>query len=406
MNKPNILVLMSGSIACAKATALISEWVKRGHAVRVACTPSVENFVGHATLEGLSGHPVFADAFAPGAVMDHIGLAQWAERVVVCPATSNLLNKMAAGIADEAVSTLWQAAWGRNIPLFVVPAMNTRMWNYPATRESVARLKDWGVHVLPTASGDLACGEYGEGRMLEPEEILTTIDGLVEYDHQSRAQDETGGLGKRILITGGGTREPIDSVRYIGNYSTGRTAAVLADELGRAGHEVTWLGASYAIRPDAASHLELYDSFNDLDAQLQRLLGEAKYDLVIHAAAVSDFSVAGGPGQGKLSSAEDLTLRLSPNPKLLGRIRDYSCNPDVRVIGFKLTDGADARSALAAVNSQFAHAATDAVVHNDLAEISAQRHTYTLHRPDGGSEELADSSALARALSELAEDAP
>ena len=238
MTKANILFMMSGSIACAKATALVSEWSKRGHTVRVACTPSVENFVGHATLEGLSGQPVFTDAFASGAVMDHIGLTQWADWVVVCPATSNLLNKFVAGIADEAVTTLWQAAWGRDIPMFVIPAMNTHMWNYPATRQSVARLNEWGVHVLPTAAGDLACGETGEGRMLEPEQILERIDSLVAFQGQARVKNGA----KRILITGGGTREPIDSVRYIGNHSTGRTAAVLADELAGAGHEVTWLG--------------------------------------------------------------------------------------------------------------------------------------------------------------------
>ncbi len=400
--KPNILFMMSGSIACAKATGLISEWVKRGHAVRVACTGSVERFVGHATLEGLSGHPVFTDSFESGRVMDHIGLAQWAGWVVVCPATANLLNKFTAGIADDAVSTLWQATWGRGIPQFVIPAMNTRMWNYPATRASVARLRDWGVHVLPTATGDLACGEQGEGRMLEPQEIMEHIDRLVAFQAPARR--------RRVLVTGGGTREPIDAVRYIGNQSTGRTAAVLAEELTAAGHEVTWLGARYAIHPDGVARIEHYGSFAELDQQLQNLLGTVPYDMVIHAAAVSDFAVAGvhpgvgaepaSPG-GKLSSGRGLTLELQPTPKLLNRMREYSCNPDIRVIGFKLTAGADLEQTRVAVEKLFDSAATDAVVHNDLDRISPERHAFTLHRPDGGVEEMDDSRALARALAEF-----
>jgi phosphopantothenoylcysteine decarboxylase/phosphopantothenate--cysteine ligase len=399
----NILFMMSGSIACAKATGLISEWTRKGHAVRVACTPSVENFVGYATLEGLSGSPVFSDAFESGRAMDHIALAQWADVLVVCPATSNLINKLGTGIADEAVSTLWQAAWGRGIPQFLVPAMNTRMWNYPATREHVAKLQSWGVHVLPTAAGDLACGEHGEGRMLEVSEIRSRIERLLEFPEARQAH--------RILITGGGTREPIDSVRYIGNHSTGRTAAALADRLAAAGHTVTWLGARSAIQPGPDVERVQYEQFGDLDRQLKRLLGAEAFDMVVHAAAVSDFSVASVQGAGsepgagrKLASSGELELRLKPNPKLLSRIRGYSSNPDLLVVGFKLTVGADDEQAAMAIDKLFQAARADAVVHNDFEQISDHLHEFTLHRRDHEPRHFSDHGELALGLGEILED--
>lgn len=393
-----ILFMMSGSIACAKATALISAWKKAGHDVRVAATASVSQFVGRATLEGLSGAPVFDDTFEPGRAMDHIELARWADLVVVCPASANLLARFATGIADDAVSTLWQATWARGAPAFVAPAMNTHMWDYPATRENVKRLQSWGVHVLPTASGDLACGETGAGRLLEPEDIRARIEGLLEAD-----QVGSGGIGRgrRVLVTGGGTREAIDSVRYIGNHSTGRTAAVLAEELAARGFEVTWLGGAGAVVPEGDVHRERYVSFGDLAAKLEELLGTHRFDGVVHAAAVSDFSVAretGGEPAGKLASGEGLTLSLVPNPKLLGQLRDWSCHPDLAVVGFKLTVGADEAGARRAVDRLFANASCDLVVHNDFQDIAPGRHAYDVHDAAGGVRRAADTRDLAAVL--------
>jgi len=392
---PNILLLMSGSIACAKATGLISTWVKNGHQVQVACTPAVAHFVGAATLEGFSGHPVHTDTFAAGQVMDHVHLVQWADIIIAAPATANLINKLAAGIADDAVTSIWLAAWGRDKPMILVPAMNTSMWNYPATRDSIARLQSWGVQVLPTAQGNLACGELGAGRMLEPEEILQHLETL--YDATP------GAGGSRILITAGGTREPIDTVRYIGNLSTGRTAAALADEMIAMGHQVTWLGAASAIRPGRPYSIETFISYADLAQALQRLLSAQSFDAVIHAAAVSDFSVAGieqangarAEPCGKLPSCAPVSLRLKPNAKLLVHLRDWSGSDRARIIGFKLTDHASGQQRRAAVQSQFDSAAVDAVVHNDLEDIDASRHPFTFYAADGTSTACPDSHALA-----------
>ncbi|MGH8034577.1 MAG: bifunctional phosphopantothenoylcysteine decarboxylase/phosphopantothenate--cysteine ligase CoaBC, partial [Lysobacterales bacterium] len=410
MDKPNappvkILLLMSGSIACAKASGLVSAWVKAGHEVRVAATRSVAEFLGHATLEGFSGHPVFSDAFAQGEVMDHIHLARWADIVVAAPATSNLINKLAAGIADDAVTSLWQAAYGQGKPMFIAPAMNTHMWLYPATQDSVRRLQSWGIRVLPTGTGDLACGEYGEGRMLEPEAILEHV--------RPALLRSTPAAGMRILITAGGTREPIDSVRYIGNLSTGRTAAALAETLSQKGHQVTWLGADQAVRPQKADRMETYITYADLSASLERLLQSQRFDLVIHAAAVSDFSVDRIESQGKsttvvkeklpmtklsstkLPSNVALTLHLKPNPKLLDKLRTWSINPDIRVIGFKLTDTADQQQQLQAIARLFEAAGVHAVVHNDLHEMREGQHPFWLHTSGRDSLPAADPVELA-----------
>jgi len=400
----NILLLMSGSIACAKASALVSEWAKQAHRVRVACTRSVAEFVGAATLQGLGAEEVFDNVFTPGRAMEHISLGKWADIIIAAPATSNLINKLSAGIADDAVTTLWQAAYGQGKPMFIVPAMNTRMWRYPATQESIGRLQQWGIHILPVACGELACGEQGEGRMLEPDEIIQTVERLLDIERKTTA--------KHILITAGGTREPIDSVRYIGNMSSGRTASRLADKLIDSGHHVTWLGAESAVTPGRRCDMPRFSSFDDLALQLQTLLAVNEFDVVIHAAAVSDFSVdsvltpKGDPldGQtGKLSSESDLLLRLKANPKLLGRIRSWSKNPQVRVIGFKLTDTGDVQQQYAAVKKQFDESNVDAVVHNDLTNISYKAHPFCLHTPSQTPVECKDAEVLAGTINNLME---
>ena len=404
--RANILLLMSGSIACAKASSLISEWSKQGHRVRVACTRSVAEFVGPATLQGLGAESVFDNVFAQGRAMEHISLGKWADIIIAAPATSNLINKLAAGTADDAVTTLWQATYGQGKPMFIVPAMNTRMWRYPATQESIARLKQWGIHVLPVGVGELACGEQGEGRMLEPQEIMQTVERLLDVDRKT--------CGQHILITAGGTREPIDSVRYIGNMSSGRTASRLADELSAAGHKVSWLGAVSAISPALPCDISRFYSFDDLSSQLQRLLAASDYDVVIHAAAVSDFSVACVEGEdgallesasGKLSSGSELILRLKPNPKLLDRIRTWSKNSQVRVIGFKLTDTEDPQQRISAVKKQFDNSKVDAVVHNDLTNISDKSHPFCLYTSTQAQVSCEDVGALAKTINKLMESA-
>ncbi len=360
----NILFVLSGSIACYKACEVISQLVQRGHCVRAVATAAAQRFVGEATLEGLTGQRVGTDLFAPGGALEHIALIRWAELTIVCPATANTINAMAAGLGDELAGALLLAHdWKK--PLLIAPAMNPAMWSHPATAAAVERLRGWGARFVRVGSGRTACGEIGEGRLAEPEEILSAIEAALIRP----------GRRLRILVTSGGTAEPIDGVRVITNTSTGRTGALIAEHFARRGHEVTLLRARGTPALRGAGQEEIFTTFADLDAALSRLLARERFDAVVHAAAVSDFSVATvevagvpqAPGPAKLASSADLVIRLRRNPKLLATIRPRSGNPDVRVVAFKLTRGADAGGVRTAVLSLFAGGTADLVVHNDLA---------------------------------------
>ena len=170
------LLMLSGSIACAKATGLISEWVKRGDEVQVMASASALKFVGEATLEGLSQKPVMTDTFESGNVMAHIHISRWADEIVLCPATANTINKLSAGIADDLLTSTWVAAFGLKKPMTIVPAMNSMMWQYPATQASIEKLKNWGVKIVAPQQGALACGELGDGRMAEVNDILAYLE--------------------------------------------------------------------------------------------------------------------------------------------------------------------------------------------------------------------------------------
>jgi phosphopantothenoylcysteine decarboxylase/phosphopantothenate--cysteine ligase len=178
MSGSNILIVLSGSIACYKACEVISQLVQRGHRVRPVATASALFFVGTATLEGLSGEKVATDLFAEGRALEHISLARWADVTVVCPATADRLNRMAAGLGDDLAGALLLAHdWSR--PLLVAPAMNPAMWRHPATVASIRTLRAWGVRFVDVGEGRTACGETGEGRLAEPDEIVRAIESAV-----------------------------------------------------------------------------------------------------------------------------------------------------------------------------------------------------------------------------------
>lgn len=177
--KPRLLLLLTGSISCYKACFVISHLVQSGIEVRTVATPAALQFVGKATLEGLTGQPVFSDLWESGRAMDHIELARWADLALVCPATANTINRLAGGLADDPVGTLFLAWELTKKPWWIAPAMNVTMLAHPITQASLKKLSDIGVRVLPTGTGPLACGEEGAGRLLEPEKIITEV--LVQF---------------------------------------------------------------------------------------------------------------------------------------------------------------------------------------------------------------------------------
>ena len=175
MSRGSILFLLSGSIACYKACAAISRLAQAGVNVQTVATPAALRFVGAATLEGLSGRPVFTDLFEQGRALDHIELARAADLAIVCPATANTINRLAHGLADDPIGALFLAWEMKQKPWWVAPAMNGYMWDHPATEASLAKLRDWGVRVLDPVDGAHACGEIGPGRLMESDQIVTEV---------------------------------------------------------------------------------------------------------------------------------------------------------------------------------------------------------------------------------------
>ena len=356
MSPSKILFFMSGSIAGFKACQVISALVKEGHDVQVVATPSTFQFVGAATLEGLTGKKVLSDLWERGHAMDHIHLSRWADCGVLCPASANTIAKLAGGFADDLVSAL-ALAWPAGKPFTVIPAMNHQMLAAPVTQASLAALNSRGFTIASTQSGALACGEEGEGRMLEPDSILRL---LFKPD-----------LG-RLLITGGATREPVDGIRYLSNVSTGQTAAALASDLSGRGWRVTYLHGAGAVKAPQSDRQIEFSSFADLDEKLRTELARADYTGIVHAAAVSDYSVAGARPEIKLNSDLDLRLELKRNFKILPRLKEYSRAKNAVVVGFKLTLGESEASTAAAARKALGPA-VDAVVANEWGAVDGDR---------------------------------
>ncbi len=405
MSGYNIVFALTGSIAGYKACDAISRLVQLGHRVRAIATRSALHFVGTATLEGLTGERVLTDLFEPGTALEHIQMTRWADAVVVCPATANTLNRLAAGLADDMTGALF-LAHDRLKPFLVAPAMNPAMWSHPATRDAVAKLAGWGVRFIPVGEGRTACGELGEGRMAEPPDIVAAIEAALARPARRL----------RVLVTSGGTAEPIDGVRMLTNASTGRTGAGIAEHMRRRGHDVVLLRARSSAPCPAGCREETFSTFSELDAALTRILSTEHIDAVVHAAAVSDFGVGevevGGearePGAGKLDSDSAPILRLKPHPKLVDSLRARSLNDSVRIVAFKLTYGEDRDHAIPAARALLERSGADLVVQNDLAERRGpDAFPATIHFQDGSPpDRCATRPELAAALERILSGRP
>jgi phosphopantothenoylcysteine decarboxylase/phosphopantothenate--cysteine ligase len=408
MSKSKILLQMTGSIACYKACQVISRLVQAGMEVQVVASPAALKFVGEATLEGLSGRAVVSDLYGQGNMMDHIHLVRWADLILTAPATANFINKISQGLGDDLLTTQFLAHDFKK-PWLIAPAMNTMMYLHPVTQASVKKLREWGLGLLETASGVLACGEVGWGRLLEPDLIVEEVrKALQQGVSPSEAKTPSGKKALKILVTSGGTQEPIDEVRALTNHSTGRTGAVIADTLAAAGFDVTYLHSATAQKPRTEMSEDTFTSFASLNDRLQSHLGSGQFSAVIHAAAVSDFSVASieengrsqSPlSQGKISSEAELTLKLKRNPKLISLLREYARDPHLKVIGFKMTATSSEEDRLQAVKKIFASAQSDLIVHNDTHEMKPE-HLFHVFTPDLKQTDLGGRESLALFLAE------
>lgn len=356
---------MSGSIACYKACGLVSMLVKNGFEVKVAASNSALKFIGEATLEGLTGEAVYSDLWKKGSAMEHIHLERWADLIIAAPGSAHFINRIAHGIGDDLLTTIFLAHEFKK-PFLIAPAMNTAMYLNPVTQKSLQTLKDFGIKILEAASGVLACGETGYGKLLEPELLFQEIQKALQTPASPSANTKTSPKAiKKVLITAGGTREPLDDVRFITNVSTGITGEQIAATLAELGLQVTLdLAQSSAVKPSDAYSVKRFDTFSSLSSLLEKQLAEENFDLVIHAAAVSDFTV--DKAVGKMSSNEDLTLNLKRNPKIVNSLKQWSKNKDLKLIAFKLTSQATEDQVKAKVFKVLEEARADAVIQNDI----------------------------------------
>ncbi|MGD8779272.1 MAG: bifunctional phosphopantothenoylcysteine decarboxylase/phosphopantothenate--cysteine ligase CoaBC [Ignavibacteria bacterium] len=406
MSKYKILFKLSGSIAAYKSAFLISKLVQNNCEVQTVASEAALHFIGKATLEGLTAKPVVTDTFADGEMMSHIILVKWADLTILVPASANTINKYAAGIGDNILTSLFLAHdW--KTPYLIAPAMNTWMYQHPATMASLKKLKDWGVEVLPTDEGYLACGDMGKGKLLNPDDIYQIIIQKLEAnktEHQYRL---------KVLITAGGTREKIDNIRYISNLSTGKTSSTIAQYFLDRGHELTYIHSIDAKLPEGIFETIEYFDFNDLNEKIKAALKENNYDAVIHQAAISDFSLDSIQADDKIlytplkeklnSDVQNLTFNLRPNFKIINRIKKYADDKKIKVVSFKFTDTDDKDSQIEQINKLFEKSNSDYVVHNDYSGRIKQnsQNNFTIYNKEGKITNVETAKDLAEELETL-----
>jgi phosphopantothenoylcysteine decarboxylase/phosphopantothenate--cysteine ligase len=303
-----VLLGVTGGIAAYKSVELVRRLVEAGAQVRVVMTEAAVRFVGPATFQAVSGHPVRQSLWdeAAEAAMSHIELARWADTVVVAPASADFTARLAAGLADDLLATLCLATGS---PVVLAPAMNRLMWSNAATRANVALLRQRGIRILGPAEGAQACGETGPGRMLEPAEIVAAL--------QTAASP--GALaGRRVLVTAGPTREPIDPVRYVTNRSSGRMGYAVASAAVRAGAEVLLVSGPAEIpAPDGMEVVRVETAQEMLEAVHARVAGT---DVFIAAAAVADYRPAVVADHKIKKKSDTLALELERAPDVLASV--------------------------------------------------------------------------------------
>lgn len=321
-----ILLGVCGSIAVYKAADLVRRLREAGAEVRVAMTDNAQRFVGAVTFQALSGQPVRSSLWdeAAEAAMGHLELARWASRVLIAPASADVIARLAHGFADDLLTSLCLAT---TAPIAIAPAMNHRMWEHPATQANVAALCARGVEVLGPAEGPLAEGESGPGRLLEPNDIVAAL-----VDLQGRSQQLA---GRRVLISAGPTFEDLDPVRFLGNRSSGKMGFALAAAAVAMGAQVTLITGPVALpTPGGARRIDVRSVAQMRQAVLGALAqGTEPIDMYFSTAAVADYAPAAIAPHKLKKSAETLTLELRRTPDILAEVAAHPHRPRL-VVGF------------------------------------------------------------------------
>ncbi|MFO1435319.1 MAG: bifunctional phosphopantothenoylcysteine decarboxylase/phosphopantothenate--cysteine ligase CoaBC [Gammaproteobacteria bacterium] len=381
----NILLGITGGIAAYKSAELARRLRERGANVQVVMTAAAQEFITPLTLQAVSGNAVRTELFdeSAEAAMGHIELARWADAVVVAPASADFLARLAHGHANDLLTTICLAT---NVLLSVAPAMNQQMWQAPATEENIAILRQRGVRILGPAQGAQACGEFGPGRMLEPEEIADAL-----------AASLTSGLlaGRKVVVTAGPTREPIDPVRYISNRSSGRMGYALAHSFQEAGAQVTLISGPVALPPPARIHVVHVTTAAEMaDAVTREISGS---DIFVAAAAVADYRSAKVATQKLKKSAAEMTVELERNPDILASVAQLSPRPFV--VGFAAETEAVAENA----RDKLVRKQLDLIAANDVSQpgigFDSDENALQVFWADGGTSlPRASKSKIARDL--------
>lgn len=364
-----IVLGVSGGVAAYKAAFLTRRLVEAGAEVRVVLTPDATAFIGAQTFSALTGVPAVTSLFGQSSVSPHTELGQWAELVIVAPATARTLAKLAYGLSGDAVSATVLAT---EAPVVVAPAMHTEMWNQPAVQESVQTLRQHGRILTGPEPGELAGGDVGLGRMSEPEHIVeSAIRVLTPQDL----------AGTNVVVTSGGTREPIDPVRFIGNRSSGKMGAAIARDASRRGATVT-LVTTVATNIDGVTQIEVETAKEMHEAVMGLAVGA---DVVVLAAAVADFRPA-APESRKIKKADGVPdLPLEATESIIGSVTAMSPKPFV--IGFAAETGS-----LEGAEVKAREYGADVIVANDVAAggsgFGSETNQVTFFAQDGASEEL------------------
>jgi len=407
-----ILLGVSGGIAAYKALELVRLASAGGHEVRVVQTPTSRRFVGEASFQALTGAPVLVSEFerdpARGAFpgqrppthepLSHLELVANAEVYLIAPASANTIAKLAAGLADN---LLCSCALAATCPVLVAPAMNNHMYEHAATQANLEQLRERGVQIVDPGAGRLASkGEQGIGRLAEPDELLAACEGAIGAGASSNGAGSMGGL--RVLVTAGGTREPIDSVRFLGNSSSGRMGFALAHAARARGADVTLVAANVSLPPPAGvSCLEVVTA-----ADLKRACDERfpSCDVLLMAAAVADFRPA-APQEGKLkrSGRARLQVELEPTPDVLAELTAQR-HEGQTLIGFAAEHGVQAvEYGRGKLNGK----GVDAIVVNDISRddigFDAEDNEVTILTAAAGSAEIDERHVPRAAKAEVAE---
>jgi phosphopantothenoylcysteine decarboxylase/phosphopantothenate--cysteine ligase len=352
-----IVVGITGGIAAYKAVNIVRAFVLQGHSVHVVATEAALRFVGKPTLEAISRNPVHTDLYEGVAEVRHVAVGQSADLIVVAPATANSIAKLAAGLADDLLGTTILAS---SAPLVLAPAMHTEMWENPATVANVRTLRERGVTIVGPGIGRLTGKDSGAGRMEEPETIVAAALAVMSGKPASVDQDLA---GTKIVVTAGGTREPLDPVRFLGNRSSGKQGVALAAAAALRGADVTLIAAHIEVSPPANVRVRSVSTARELASELA--VAAASADFVFMAAAVADYRPA-EVRDGKIRKEETgdtLTLSLVRNPDILQGLSANRSRPQV-IVGFAAETEQDAGKLLALGREKIARKGCDYLVVN------------------------------------------